>query len=415
MNIAGLGWLRRSARSSPVAILLALMALATLLIPGPLYALHNNPIVGEDGNLCSHCHGTSSLSGAVELNTKYINRSVRTIANMKDALGNPAGPVPDHFGCTFCHNNPANTQMKGVLGHFTTMPSRHPIGESFNGWTGARSDTKNEYLSNIDGITGVSTELNCLDCHDAALLDDDGTGNDYYTYHVARASRAANLYMLKNVTIAGEYDAFCRGCHNTANGVNFKGTGIDISLKSHGDGIVALAEADGTPIKVDPNPDKKCTLCHQGHASTAKKLFLPTLDPSDGTKCVDCHQNGDANNNFEAHGHGMNTSSKGNSMNFDCTNCHAVNSAHDPSNSTINGGNAKMLNATEDTTPSKYGKDLRSICKTCHARPVHGHTGGARTASAASTATTSTRRGRGARRTGSWCRSTCRTTTRARS
>ena len=379
MNKVWLSRIKRSARRCPVTALLALFTVAALLTPGSLFALHNNPVVGEDGNLCSHCHGTSSLSGAVELNTTYINRSVRTISNMKDALGDPSGPVPNHFGCTFCHSNSANTQMKGVLNHFTVLPTRHPVGETFGGFGVARGASKNEFLTNIDGNTGVPAELECTDCHEISLLDDDGPGVGYYTYHVAPGTggRSGNPYMLKNVTIAGEYDAFCRSCHNSTNGPNFKGTGVNITVQSHGDGTVALVETDGTPIKTGANANRKCTFCHQSHASSGKKLFVDTMDPSNGTKCVDCHQNGDANNNFEAHGHGMNTSSKGNALNFDCTNCHAVNNAHDPSNSTINGGNPKMLNATEDIATSIYGKSLRSICKNCHdAAQYTAHTGG---------------------------------------
>ena len=189
MESARESWMRRWSHGAAVVVLSLVAVLLLAASAHAQQALHENPVIGEDGHLCAECHFFSP-TGGVEANTENIRVGIRTMTDMKVAN---AGTPPAHFGCTFCHNNSSNTKMKGVKDHFTLFNSRHPIGETFNGWTGARTDTKNEFRSNINANTGVSTELECMDCHDPALIDDPTASGSYSTHVLAgTGSRAQN-------------------------------------------------------------------------------------------------------------------------------------------------------------------------------------------------------------------------------
>ena len=215
----------------------------------------------------------------------------------------------------------------------------------------------------------------------------------------------------------GEYDDVCRRCHGSATGAgatgiaSFKSTGKNLRLTVHQDAsdttTNVLKEYDGTLLKVaDPDNNGVANAglqesvpgCHSPHySSTNKKLFATALDVSDGSKCTDCHFPGDNNNlgvggNFVKYGHGKA------SIGFGCSSCHSVNADHDP---TFPANGAKMFGFSPDTTPSKYGKDLTSICKTCHPPRGIRPTGAALRTSAVSTVTTSTPRVSAAPRTAS--------------
>ncbi len=318
MESARLSRIVRSVRGATVSLA---TAISLLLVPTALIASHKAP-TGNDGGECADCHNLSSSPGAVESGTSLIITGTRTLTSMKAANGSV---VPATFGCTFCHNNPANTAMKGVLNHFTQDVSRHPIGEKFNGWTGARANTNNEYLSNINGNTAAATaELECLDCHDINLAKDPVAWAAGAFQHVTRGTgdrdEAKNPMMLKSVTVAGQLDDFCRLCHG--NGVSSV-KGVDIRVTSHKDGgdtgTNAITEADGTILKtgegstvdgVAEAQTSQCTSCHDEHSSSLVKLFndgkKDTAIATDNCTSV-CHYGGDYTDNYNRHGHGKDT------------------------------------------------------------------------------------------------------------
>ena len=354
---------------------------------------------------------------------------------MNDIKAANGGTVPAEFGCVYCHNSdltktdpdtgtPGQDRMRDASRHFRDKASAHPVG--YNLTNGA--DTTGHMLSTFDCKTvgGVyygngspetnkcaadgtyytpgeeddlgdrSTELDCVDCHDVT-----DTGGNYLGYPEHGKPTAANPYMLRSVGVFNlseankEYDGVCRRCHGSATGAggiaSFKSTGKNLQLggakhEDGSDGTHAIAESDTTPLTVDKNLDgtadfvlnaskKQCTTCHDTHYSTTNaKLFAAGIEAGNGSKCTVCHFPGDADKNFTAHGHGMPTSSKGNTLNLGCTNCHDVTAGHDPVRP-ANG--AKMLNTLPDPdTTGKSGKSLRSICTNmCHSAalyPLHG-------------------------------------------
>ena len=86
---------------------------------------------------------------------------------------------------------------EGRADHFTGKISQHPVGRTFTGGS-AYTDTQGEYLSSL--ASNTTDEMDCLDCHDQALIAPDGR---YMQHQVLPAN---NPYMLKKVTAAGQYD-----------------------------------------------------------------------------------------------------------------------------------------------------------------------------------------------------------------
>jgi hypothetical protein len=151
--------------------------------------------------------------------------------------------------------------------------------------------------------------MDCLDCHDAALIAPSGR------YMAHADPPASNPYMLKNVTVAGQYDDLCRTCHGAlaADGNNWKSKGKDIRLTSHLDGrdpANALAETDGTLLLTsDPGKDgtadsltNQCAGCHETHGSPNASLFTSAF--GNGSDCTACHLAGDRYDNYYKHSHG---------------------------------------------------------------------------------------------------------------
>ena len=353
----------------PLPMLLGLLALVVAAVVGgdvrPAAALH---YVDEPGGFgCYSCHTLATDEG--ETGTSYINKASRTLSAMKAAY-NPTTPTaPPEFGCTYCHNNTGNVRMRGVLAHFSGKTSMHPVGKSFV----TNANTETEYLSTWGSAN--QNQLDCVDCHDVAA---GGAYPEHGTPPVA------NPFMLRNVTTAGEYDNLCRTCHGNsapfvkgANDVDHNFQLTTASVHTDGDtgggGSGALAESDGTPLQPTiTGGNDQCRKCHDTHYSNNYKLFNDGHEGAEsnldvGTDCTSvCHFNGDQNNNFETHGHGMNTSSKGNALNFNCTNCHTVNARHDSPFS--DSRSVKMFAATPDPLFSSLTptKSLTSVCYTCH-------------------------------------------------
>ena len=409
----------------------------SLLNPGVALAGH----AMTEGNACMDCHDLkvgdgepdTSYLGSSKRNISSI-KAAWAIAGNK----NNGKDVPDEFGCLYCHNSPVlkddpdtplvveqYNRMRDASNHFRGKASAHPVGydlttstdmsghllstfDCYNGGT-KRDPLCADDFSTADGLGDRARELDCVDCHDVTQ----STGFLGYPQH--GKPLAANPLMLRRGVdppatpvfnlATGEYDDVCRRCHGSATGAGatgiaaFKLTGRNLRLTVHQDAsditTNVLKEYDGTLLKVaDPNSDgvaeamtlstqkKQCSNCHAPHySSTNKKLFATGMDVANGSKCTDCHFAGDKDNiagfggNFFKYGHGKA------GIGFGCSSCHSVNADHDavfPANdAAYPAGRTKMFGFSPDTTPSKYGKDLTSICKTCHpASQYAAHTGG---------------------------------------
>jgi hypothetical protein len=297
---------------------------------------------------CYHCHTLDA--GEVEKGTSHISAASRTLPAMKSLA---KGGAPASFGCTYCHSNDLNRdRMKGVLTQFGSQTSKHPVGVDFT----AAVETQGEYLSTWDSDT--ARELDCIDCHDPALLVDQGADNlagpAPYANHLSPLDpgRAGNPFMLRE----SDMGAFCRRCHGK--GETF--AKADAAVTSHDD--TTLVEDDGTPLKTS-----LCTDCHSGHSSSNFKLFRDgrqggtAIAVSDDKHCSTvCHFRGDADAGFDLGGHGKAVSGRnGIPMRFGCGSCHNVDPRHD-------GILPKMLNFQEGSGTSLYGKSSTSVCYVCH-------------------------------------------------
>ncbi|HWR96904.1 MAG TPA: CxxxxCH/CxxCH domain-containing protein [Candidatus Methanoperedens sp.] len=407
---------RPCARGAP-AWRSVLLALAWLLAGAvrPAAAFH----FVQEGLGCYACHTLDEAEG--DPNTSFINRTSRTMIEMKSANG---GVTPEQFACTYCHNIGSRPRMRAVLSHFVGKASMHPVGKNFV--TGA--DTNREYLSAWN--TAFENELDCIDCHDVEAQgdgrDDTATPQDEssdgdpatslrstkfgnkYPEH-GRPAFAANPYLLRSVTALDQYDPLCRVCHgNTAPLV--KGSNpADNNLRldpatAHADGVAVgaggsgpIVEDDGTPLKpTAAGGNDQCRSCHDTHYSGKQVLFndghehvsgAPAWETAidAGTDCTSvCHYPGDAagyvgegpgENTFTRHGHGRPTSSTGATLNFGCTNCHTVDARHDSPHADARA--PRMLAATPDPTASSYGTSRLSICGPCHAAKSAHNPGGA--------------------------------------
>jgi hypothetical protein len=365
----------------------------------------------EVGCGCYSCHTLDPTEG--EPGTSFINTVARTIQLMKSANG---GSVPHPLGCTFCHNNNANTRMKGVLDDFrSSHASRHPTGFNYV----SRTASQSYYLSGVG--SKIANEIDCVDCHDTALLDADGSVKHVGHADAAGAARLQNPSMLRNVSAPGQYDPLCRLCHSTA-GVNpatVSGTpgktgGAVITLSSHSSGTIT--QANGVPLKPGDTAgaNRLCTACHDTHYSNNVRLFNDGHEgdaPILGSDCLAvCHYPGDkagyvsdADNVYTRHGHGRATSTykyrngavdygpSGNyySIALACTSCHAPLDTSDtsanrkrhntiPTAGAANDRYVKRFNLSLPVqsfdTGSSFGNPLVGICTYCHGS-YDNHTG----------------------------------------
>ena len=300
MSKPGSGHVRR------VTICLAvLLSFLNLLPPG---AGAYGPPSGLDSN-CSVCHTLDAAEG--DANTSYINSSARTFPLIKAYDGLASNQTPEYLGCTFCHYlNEANTVMKPVLNHFQGKLSFHPVGVNFT----TDTTTNRLYVSSYG--SNSPNELDCVDCHDIDLRGGYPQHND---------PLPSNPYMLRGVTVAGEYDGLCRTCHRSDAAVTVKT--VSMQLTKHADGAAGrpLVEDDGTVLKTnDPTatawrtrsptsagPATTRTIRRSTSSSTTatKKHKVGAAEVADtaivGDQCTTvCHYPGDANNSFVTNGHG---------------------------------------------------------------------------------------------------------------
>jgi hypothetical protein len=320
----------------------------------------------------------------------------------------------DKFACTFCHSNPANDPggvMVNALDDFAIHGSIHFVGKKRDA---AGTDTTFEFVSNVDGIdysatpaTGngslVTDELDCIDCHDPALLT-----SGVYPNHADPATRGGNPFMLRDVS---SMDNFCRGCHGSTPAAWWTARGKDpIPALPHAESN--LTETDATVLKTST-----CTDCHDIHYSGNVKLFNDGKDDTavTATNCTEfCHYPGDeegytgeglGQNTYTRHGHGKDLStykydggvidyvSPGASyvtLEFACTRCH-INldtsdtssnrkphienpSSPDPKDDYVQRFNLDTVIQGSDSE-SSFGNLIYGICFDCHAS-YDQHTGG---------------------------------------
>jgi predicted CxxxxCH...CXXCH cytochrome family protein len=373
-------------------LLTAVCLVALLAMPASVRAAHYI----DEGAGCYSCHTLDTAEG--EPNTSYINGASRTMPLIKAYNG---GAAPATLGCTYCHNSPANATMKDALSHFGFKSSKHPVGFNFVGGT----ETNSEYLTGVGSAT--ANEMDCLDCHDVTIVD--GVGSLQHVGHKlpSDTSRTNNPYMLKSVTVAGQYDNLCRICHGSA-AAAFKGQTVRVT--SHADGLTAITENDATAMKaavVSP-ANGKCTACHDTHYSAKVKLFNDGHEGDTAIVSSDCtsvcHYNGDANDNFTKHGHGRTLSTykyKGGLVDFTgnyvginlaCTSCHVSIDTSDTSTGRKAHVEAPTGGSIQDNykakfninlpmqafdTGSVFGNPQSGVCYTCHSTyETHQATGG---------------------------------------
>ncbi len=347
-----------------------IMAAACLLVSVPGTALAVFTHWGDEG--CSSCHTLDSDEG--EGNTSYINSAARTINQIRSAAGSP---VPLRLGCTFCHSNPLNTRNMDVLSHFGNMPAKHPVGYDMS----LNEETEGEVVSTI--LSNQANELDCIDCHDPAMLDTIGTTLDYFTH----APTVANPYMLRNVTVVNEYEGHCRTCHG-ASAPAIKGQNVQLTAsKAHLDSNTgnAITENDGTPIvprdgATAVNANDECRACHDSHYSNVAGLFNDGHEKhknGGGTAETDavvtqndctsfCHYRGDLSGNFDSHGHGKANAISGGVMGLACINCHDSGAEHAGTNASYKTKNRLTYFPDAAGDVSSFGNPLYSICKQCH-------------------------------------------------
>ena len=369
-------------RRSAAALLLLLLGL--LLIPSNVRAAHYFP----EGRGCYACHSLDQQEA--EDGTSLIASVSRTMPLMKLYNG---GSAPANFGCTYCHNSPANTAMRDALSHFGPKASKHPVGYDFWG----AGESNNEYLSTIG--SAVADQVDCVDCHDPDLLAP-GLPTSYVG-HVAKTvvpRSTYNPYMLRSITASGQYDPLCRGCHG-AGAVAFKGR--DVRVKSHADASAPIQENDGTSLRTTAlGGQDQCRMCHDTHYSTKVKLFNDGHEGDTAitsTNCTSvCHYRGDASGNYDTHGHGRGSSTykyKGGAVDFaagsnyitmgmGCTACHygldtsdtsTARKAHveNPTGGTIQDRYKAKYNLNlplqSFDTGSIFGSPQSGVCYSCHA------------------------------------------------
>ena len=342
----------------------SVMMLALLgVVPGSALAAHYT----EEGNGCLSCHTVLNNEG--DPATKHLVYSSRNLSLIRAANG---GTVPDIIGCTYCHSRVSNTEMKESLTHFQGKASMHPVGYNFVGG----SDTTGEYLTAIN--TTRANELDCVDCHDPNLLFQPGLGYDasQVGHKTGTARPAANPYMLRSVTVLGEYDNLCRGCHgNSAPTVK----GQNVRATSHGDALAtAITENDGTNLLTTATGgQKQCSSCHDIHYSGKVKLFNDGKETGEATKVVNstdctsiCHYRGDVNNGYVNHGHGQAASTYkykagkvdatgyNSTMSMGCTSCHLPLDTSDTSTARKKHAEVPTSGTMQDNYKGKFNLNL---------------------------------------------------------
>ncbi len=339
---------------------------------------------------CYNCHDMNSHN--VEPGTYAISRTA--VAEAK-GHGWTSGM---RLGCTFCHRS-VNTviAITDVLSSFAgaTPPgaSRHPVARDF---TDGSIDNTVPYLSTDN--TTFAGHLDCRDCHDVTLVGYPNHDNNWLlNVGAAGRTRATNPFALRGVTDLKRFDVLCRNCHGRA-GAFYAFTGKDpgsaprIVLSSHDNGVDnganAIRDLDNTFLRtmVERDYDRQCSICHDAHESQNEHLFSdgheydwndnPETYIDERADCTTvCHYRGDAAGNYDIHGHGKPRAWDCTILNRECDLCHIPNLPHAPNDNTYE---VRYRFATMDgswTTPSVFGRALKSVCATCHDdKPLHGAT-----------------------------------------
>ncbi len=374
-----------AAKELPTRALLPAALLFLLFLPAPGRAGHYVPLQEPNGH-CYDCHTLDP--NEAEADTDYVNSTSRTLPWMKIFNG---GIPPEKFGCTYCHNNPANEGMREVLSHFGAKASKHPVGHNFI----SGQDSNNEYFSSWSSET--PDELDCVDCHDVSL----GGGEGYPNHGLPPET---NPFMLRKVSAPDQYDGLCRHCHGK-NAPSIKG-GHDVRVASHGDGTESspIEESDGTAIKAadrdgdgisDSGLTDLCTSCHDTHFSINQRLFNDGHEGDAvivGSDCTGhCHYAGDSDGSYDTVGHGREQSTytyfKGAvndgprarqiTMKLACTACHVtLDPRTKPHSETPSSGSAQEqykarynlnVNLQEWDKGSLFGNPIVGVCYQCHA------------------------------------------------
>jgi predicted CxxxxCH...CXXCH cytochrome family protein len=128
---------------------------------------------------------------------------------------------------------------------------------------------------------------------------------------------------------------------------------------------------------------RQCSICHDAHYSGNDHLFsdgherkwdnTPETAINELTDCTNvCHFRGDAQGNYDLHGHGKATNWNGIALNRNCTACHDASQPHQRGSSNYI---TKYRFPTLDNswlTPSVFGKPVKSVCAQCHGtKEVH--------------------------------------------
>jgi len=369
--------MRPSFRKTAVAVgALVLSILCTLA--GVARAVHDG---GAD---CYNCHA---------LNVAAMEPGTVSMAKAAMAEIKSHGWVPGmRLGCTFCHRTANNAFMPDVLSSFagSTPPgaSRHPVARNYV--TGAFDNTP--YLSTDN--TSFAQHLDCRDCHNTAIVSVPDHDNNWLN-NVGNA-RTNNPFGLRNVTANKAYDALCRACHGR--GVTAfpsgKAIGKNIELVSHDNAVDntanAIRDLDNTHLRTQYSADqaagRQCSVCHDAHESQNAHLFSDGHERNAsgaGETAIDeltdcttvCHYRGDPQGGYDTHGHGKAVDYAGLTLGRDCAFCHDTGTAHNMRNfATDNNYFRKYRFQAFDqswVTPSVYGKPVKSVCATCHAKAVH--------------------------------------------
>jgi predicted CxxxxCH...CXXCH cytochrome family protein len=395
---------RRTGLLTTAALVLA--TLVRLVLPATDAAASHVSALSSGGEqmLCYACH---NLSGDVNLGydpaTNYINQNSRTLSTMKILNG---GATPGIFGCTYCHSDATRTaKMKDAMGDFATQTSMHYVGKQRTSGT----QTWNEYVSNRTGNawngTPIADELQCVYCHDTALVDYPESSATPTPFNDHAAAPATNQNRLRGFVSTSPFK-YNDSCVNTCHDGDYEGTGAPTNLPN-GEAVprmghygwgsyvqtgspattVTMREPRGTSIQ-----EVRCEVCHDTHSSNKASLF------SDGTEdtainennCTAvCHSGGLATSGYRTKGHGKamnreNTVAIGFSYTT-CAPCHNTGVPHrDPANPqrfgltddtnqagiTYNGAadglDNNMNGQVDEAAEATWTNSATSICRTCH-------------------------------------------------
>jgi hypothetical protein len=116
-------------------------AVLLILQVQPLMAAHK---LQEE--TCYDCHAVGGAKDMIIQGTNLIKKDARMVEIIN------GGWSSGHLPCTFCHDDSTiRTNKIGVKNHFTDYSlSKHPV---------------DPYLSNTPVGDGISTTLDCVDCH----------------------------------------------------------------------------------------------------------------------------------------------------------------------------------------------------------------------------------------------------------